>query len=373
MKQFTILIIRFSSLGDIILNSSILGALKFFMGSSVKVVFLTSKPFDDLLINHPLIDKVYGFERKKSLLDLARFVDHINSENQIDLIMDFHSTIRSLFIRLYLWSTPRVFVDKRTVERFILTFFKFDILSSQYRNNREKGYGELLLKRNISDFSPLWNKFSDKKLDFDKLSVFIKPDNKSNQLSSCNLTYRDMSLDIKDLSDKYIVFVPSASFVEKRWPKEKFKDLLTLCLENERLSSYQMVITAGPGDDFCDEFNDLKNTYKKRFLNLQGKTGLKETVGLVKGARLCVGNDTGVPHFAESVGTPCIFILGPTGQEFGFYPHLEKSKVISLDLWCRPCTTNGKGNCIRSKRFCLEDISPERVYGEIIQSLEVAL
>ena len=75
----------------------------------------------------------------------------------------------------------------------------------------------------------------------------------------------------------------------------------------------------------------------------------------------------GLPHISESVGTPSLFIIGPTGEEFGFYPHLPGSDIVSKRLWCRPCTTNGKGNCIRSERYCLNLISVEDVFQPMVE------
>ena len=67
-------------------------------------------------------------------------------------------------------------------------------------------------------------------------------------------------------------------------------------------------------------------------------------------------------HLTEALGTPVISIFGPTHESLGFAPHLKKSKVISKDIWCRPCSTNGSGKCFRSRRFCLDDIDPSEVF-----------
>jgi ADP-heptose:LPS heptosyltransferase len=109
----------------------------------------------------------------------------------------------------------------------------------------------------------------------------------------------------------------------------------------------------------------LEKKYPQRFFNLQGKTSLMESAVLAQNAFRVIGNDTGIPHLAEAVGTPALFILGPTGEQFGFYPHLPLSRALFKNLWCRPCTTNGKGHCIRSERFCLTGISVEQVKSEI--------
>ena len=108
-------------------------------------------------------------------------------------------------------------------------------------------------------------------------------------------------------------------------------------------------------------------------INLQGKTSLQQSIQLVRAARLCLGNDTGIPHFAESVGTPVLVIMGPTGEQFGLTPHLPGSATLSRKLWCRPCSTNGDARCIRSQRFCLTGITPQMVLDKTLELLEVVV
>lgn len=376
MASFHILVIRFSSLGDIILNSSIFPALKQRWQQDVEIGLLTSKQFAPLVQGHPHIDKVYGFSRKKGvqgLLELFSLVKEIKSTQKIDLIIDLHGTLRSLAIRARFWYLPRVYTDKRTLERWLLCGLKFDLLSMQRNkvNPRKKSFGEPILKRLVNDFSGLF----DLNDNFESLSAFLLGKNTCpGQLSSMSQAFIVGKNPAQDFiqSGPYIVFAPSASFEEKRWPVMKFKELIQRLLADKHWQEYKFIITAGPEDHFCDVFNSLSQSHSDRVLNLQGKTDLVGTAYLVKNASFCVGNDTGVPHMAEAVGTPAVFILGPTGQEFGFYPHLQASQTTFVDLWCRPCTTNGKGRCIRSQRFCLTEIGPELVLEKML-ALEKSL
>lgn len=368
MAKIHFLVIRFSSLGDIVLNSSILGHLKQRYGENIHISFLTSKMFCPLYEGHPHIDSLYGFSRQKGLkglLALFSEVKKIHEERPIDLFLDLHGTLRSLALRFRFFSIPRLFVDKRTVERSLLTAFKMNILSQQGKKQFKRDevphrFGELLLARTVEDFKGI--------LDIERV---VRQEN--GQLSSCTQTFRDdpgFSLTKWGLAEsdakKYIVLVPSASFPEKRWPLESFVSLVKKVLADSSFDQFKLMVLAGPDDEFCRVFDQFSEAHPGRFFNLQGKSNFAETAMLVKKAAYCVGNDTGVPHIAESVGTPSIFILGPTGEEFGFYPHLKQSRAVMLRLWCRPCTTNGKGNCIRSERFCLTQISPEMVWKEML-------
>jgi ADP-heptose:LPS heptosyltransferase len=358
--------IRFSSLGDIVLNSSILSQLKKSHGEKVKISLLTSSMFAPLYENHPDLHHVYSFSRSsglKGLGELFRFVANIHQENPIDLFLDLHGTLRSIAIKLRFFSIPHLTVDKRTFERSLLTTFKINILSYQGKAQFKKvqaphRFGEKLLARTIQDFLGI-------------LSLKAIQENDSGRLSSVTQTFHDdphFKLQDYNLEAKrYICLVPSASFPEKRWPIESFIELVEQLLTSEKFIQYKFVILAGPSDDFCQRFNLFQEKYPNRLVNLQGKTNFVQTTMLTKFAAFCVGNDTGVPHIAESVGTASLFILGPTGEEFGFYPHLKNSEVIMKRLWCRPCTTNGKGNCIRKERYCLTTISASEVFEKMIE------
>lgn len=349
-------------MGDIVLNSSLFPAIKKKWGDDIRISFLTSDEFSDLYENYEFVDEVLAFSRKKSLKDLGNLIRNYHALHPIDLMVDMHGTLRSLYLRFTLPFIPRVYVDKRTIERSLLTWAKIDILSIQNKNGRKGGFGEPLLERNYRDFSSIWMLES---LESYKENLPFKAS--PGQLSSCSLTgienvYEDDILKRFEISGKYIVFIPSASYPEKRWATQNFYKLIMHSCEQDEFNEYRFVILAGPSDSFCEIFNDLTQSFPQRVFNLQGKTTIKESLAIVKKADFCVGNDTGVPHFGESVGTPSLFILGPTGEEFGFYPHLEKSRTIFKEIWCRPCTTNGKGRCIRSERFCLTHIKVSEVY-----------
>lgn len=365
MKPLHIVIIRFSSLGDVILTSSLPAMLKQAHNERVFITFLTSKGFESMVEGSKWVDQVQSIERAKGIkgMKLAiKMVKDIHESRPIDLLLDLHSTIRSLAIRFFNPSIPRLFVEKRTLERWLLTGLKIDLLSWQYPRMRKKGYGELLLERYIRDTEGIFG------LDFNRkvLEQFVGT---GGGISSCSSTSEQADLKhfLGENCGPYICLIPTASFPEKRWPLDKFVQLLQLAGANSELAQLKFVILAGPTDSFCEAFNQIEGPIAERIINLQGKTSLKESAQLVKQAQFCVGNDTGLPHIAESVGTPALVILGPTGEQFGFYPHLSQSKAIFKKLWCRPCTTNGKGRCIRSRRYCLQNISAEEVLAEMVQ------
>jgi ADP-heptose:LPS heptosyltransferase len=163
----------------------------------------------------------------------------------------------------------------------------------------------------------------------------------------------------------YVVFAPVASFASKRWPMEHFLALAKKFLQET--THMELVIVAGPQDVHCAQFETLTNN---RLINLQGKTKLKESASWLKGAKLVVGNDSGMNHIAEAAGVPVITLFGPTHEAFGFSPHLKESVALSKDMWCRPCSTTGSRGCFRSHQ-CMTEITPDEVWRELTKRVEV--
>jgi len=361
-----LLVVRFSSLGDVVLASSLPKFIKNRWGSKVKISFLTSQGLAPILTDVPWIDQLHTIPRKKGwagIKEVLKVVKKIRRNHEIDLILDMHGTLRSLLIRFFNWDIPRLFIDKRSFERWLLTGFKIDFLSWQRpKPMRLKGFGEPVLARNIRDFQGLFDLspplYNEKLSDIS--TVYTKE----------KINWNQWGIEGENSKNEIICFAPSASFEEKRWPKEKFLQLFETICEDSFFKLFKFVVLAGPDDKFCRIFDPLEKKFAGKFFNLQGKTSLIESALILKECCFCVGNDTGLPHIAESLGIPVITILGPTGEEFGYYPHLEQSLILKKDIWCRPCTTNGKGHCIRSERFCLTTIEPQDVVNKMKTLIE---
>ena len=83
------------------------------------------------------------------------------------------------------------------------------------------------------------------------------------------------------------------------------------------------------------------------------------------GAKLLLCNDTGLMHVATAVGTPVTVVFGPTVREFGYFPYkVENARVVEADVWCRPCTHNGRKSCPLGHFRCMREVGVERVVGE---------
>lgn len=345
-----IVCLRFSSLGDVLLQSAFFSHLKKEYGDDIVLTLMTSHEFAGLFEGHPHVDRVLSFSRKESSLKMLKTFSQFQKENPVDFIFDLHNTVRANILKWAFWFIPKIAVDKRKIERTLLTLpVKLRLLEKTSA-----------MQRVLMDFNFLW-KTPFKPIE---LSKFIyknqtEPDGLSSLKASFHPESRLESLKNFALKDKdYIVLIPSASSETKRWSLDRFLELAQLLLD-----SYTVVILGGPEDSFCEAFNVLAGRYS--IVNLQGKTSFSEASDIVGSALICIGNDTGLMHMAEAQQTPCVMMMGPTSEEFGFAPHLKESYVFSHKLWCRPCSATGSKKCFRSKPYCLDLTSTEAVYQRV--------
>lgn len=351
-----LLLVRFSSLGDVVMQTPIASWIKS-QFPKCYITFVTSYEFTSLVNQHPHIDNVIGYKRAKGLQDLKslrQLTRSLHSDRPIDFIIDLHGTTRSFFLKLLNPEIPAMNLDKRRIERQLLTKLKIDLLKKE----------KTLHERTIDDYQSFFNR----KYKRGELEAFINEGNQTlGTITSAPESFKE--LDFKPPFEKYIVLAPVASFEPKRWPMEKFIALAKEFLQDELLSDYAIALVAGPNDDYADDFNLVVEQHEQRVVNLKGKTSLNESSRVIRYSSLLVGNDTGMGHIAESYGVPVVSIFGPTSESFGFKPHMLNSQSVSVDLWCRPCSTTGKKKCFRSQQFCMDNVTIETVLNRVKSQL----
>jgi ADP-heptose:LPS heptosyltransferase len=338
-----ILLVRFSSMGDVVLQTATINWLRSLLGPEARFSFVTSSEFVSLLETHPEVSHVIGLNRRggEKWADLVKKIDQLDNKEPIDLILDLHATLRSLRLKLSFWTIPTLTVDKRRWERFFLTKIKSVRLKNLFDR---KIFGlEPQVERIIKDFEGIFLDVKAKRrtIDFRK-----GPHHELTSLSP---------LPKYDLPGEYVVIAPSASFLFKRWPVSYFVELTQSLLDE---TNFHYVVLAGPEDKFCEAFDKISH---ERFHNLQGKTSLKESMRVLAHAKFCIGNDSGMNHIAEAYGVPCLTLFGPTDPKFGFAPHGSKSRYLSKEMFCKPCSTTGKTPCYRDRHYCMEEISVSEV------------
>lgn len=159
------------------------------------------------------------------------------------------------------------------------------------------------------------------------------------------------------LGSSYVVFAVGASARLKAWPREHFRALLKLIVEN---SDAQVCLCGGPAESTLGEY--LAFGHDSRVVNLIGKTSLTETLGLIQKAVYVVTGDSFASHVCDLMGIPASIIFGSTHPKLGFAPQGSHTLVHHTGLSCSPCSRHGQGECRFKNVRCLTSVKPEQVF-----------
>ena len=329
-----ILIIRFSSIGDIIQCMSVTGGFKNHH-PNCEVHWVIRKDLASLLKIDPRIDHIWEFDRELGVSGLITLAKKLRKEG-FTHVYDAHSNIRSNILKTILnplgLRTNLITRKKTRLKRLLLFKFRINLLPNPFKSF--ESFRNPISKWGITNFYTSADNW-----------VFLK----DTELKCAEL--------LKDLPLKTITLVPSAAWELKRWPVEYWKELVA------KLNDYNFIILAGPEDHFCQE---IMNVAPERVTNLAGKTNLLESFCITSHSKYVISGDTGFLHAADLFNKPGIALIGPTA--FG-YPSGEKMKIFEQDLPCQPCSKDGSTNCkLKEIKKCLTDIRPFHLVKEVKQN-----
>ncbi len=334
-----ILIIRFSSLGDLVLTTPIYRELRKIYPRSM-LTLLTSEGFGSVMNNNPHLDRILKHPRRESWKKLSELIRTLKRE-RFDLIYDAHCSLRSRWIvwqitAFGLKSKPRVWtIDKRSLKRQLLVRLKINRLKDG-------------LPQRLQWILPLQSGSSEPLEDHTELF----PDEE--EVKNVQLRMEKNGLQ----PGRFLALAPSASHPLKCWPLVHFRNLARMMLD----AGWPIVLVGGPDEP---EPELLKQEFGERMVNFAGRLSPLESAEVLRHAKRLVTNDTSLGHMAEALGTPSVVLFGPTVKEFGYAPFLPESRMMETgrDLNCRPCSKEGRGVCRNSETLvCLDSIAPQTVY-----------
>lgn len=326
------LILRLSSLGDVILATSILQ-----VKALGEVDWVIAQEFADLLENHPRVKQVFSFNRKSGLKNWIRLC-RILWTLRYEEVFDLHQTLRTrvMWVLFIYWA----FKENRKMPRW-KTVSKQRFRLWFYFLFKEAFPKALRPKKWITRFVRLVNGNGSEKPDFLWLTQNT-----------------EIPLDLlhaRGFRRSFLCIMPSSHWDSKKWPVHKYVEVI------EHLPFFPIILgTQADHDSY--ELVQLLSSKKIPHYSAVGKWSLAETAKVLSASVGYLGVDTGLAHLAEAVGVPARVIFGPTSPDVGFGPWRIESQSISIPLVCRPCSTNGK-YCYRltQKYHCLKDLSVEEV------------
>jgi len=322
-----ILIVRFSAIGDILLMTPLLRALRR-RHPEARVTVLTKAVFAPLLAHNPRVTEVIGWEETRSLASLGRELKGRGFSHQLDL----HGSLRSLALRRRIggrWTT----YPKHRLARAALIRAKRDI----YRDRRPTAERYFDAARGL-DVAP----------DEGSLEMF---------LSRPTLGAAEQFLGERGIGAvrQLIAVAPGAAHFTKRWPLHHWTALVRRLVD----AGNDIVVVGGPEDGAVAD--TVAEAGGERAVSAAGRFDLPGSAAVLKRARALISGDTGVMHMATAVGTPVVALFGPTVEPFGFFPYHAKATVLQRELYCRPCSAFGGAQCPEVHHRCLQDLTPDDV------------
>ncbi len=329
-----ILVIRLSSIGDILLTTPLLRLLKRRF-QQAEIGFVIKKQFVDLIRTNKNVDRIFCFDASAGFADLRRIKREIRDLGY-DLIIDIHKNFRSYYLRRGLRNAKVVSYRKYLLQRF------------------------LLIKLG-------WNTYSQ-----------IVPVYQRYLMSVAELGIRDdgagleffLDLDVKEKVDELlhrrgllidhltIGLAPGAGFATKRWLPEYYTAVAQQAMEGRNA---QILLFGNEKDRSITR--EIAGLMRSPVIDLSGQFSLMESACALARCDLLITNDTGLMHLATALQIKTVAVFGPTTKELGFFPVGRMVRVAeNQELSCRPCTHMGSKRCPKGHFRCMRDLKPERVY-----------
>ena len=312
-----ILVVRFSSMGDIIYTTPVVRCLKTQLPDA-EIHFLTKPVFKYIYDNNPYVDRLLLLKPT-----LTETIEEIKAE-KYDYLIDLHNNLRTSMIKL-----------------------RTGIKSSTYKKQRIRKW--LSLKLHLKLVPPVHLverylktvKFLGVKNDGRPIDYYVKAEHDLGKLLPASH------------QSNYIAFIIGATHFTKRMPNEK---IISIC---KKINS--PIVLLG-GEDVKTNGNEIVKAIGDNIYNACGTTSLDESVFLVSRAEKIMGFDTGLTHIAEAFDKPIASIWGGTVPELlGVQPYMVKyAEVIDINLPCRPCSKFGLEKCPLGHFKCMNNI-PEEV------------
>ncbi len=295
-----------------------------------QIDMVVREDYIDLIQDNPHLNQKIGLNRVEGWRGLWEMAKTLRTENY-DYVYDAHRSLRTRMLMPALMADNNAYYKKHYLRRALALTFKLPILDKKR-----------MLERYIDPLKS-WGVTYDGK----GPEMFLSEATRTRALGKFPLSQ----------DKEWIGVIPSAQWPGKRWPLPYFRSVMEKIISD---TPYSIVVFGGPSDDFCQPL--CAGLPKDRVVNTQASLKIGESAALIERCRLVIANDTGLMHIADALKVPSVLILGPTSAELGCLPFHPDAKVLEESLWCRPCSKNGQAPCIRGKRYCLENISPERAF-----------
>jgi len=318
------LIIRFSSIGDIVLTTPVIRCLKT-QNDDFEVHYLTKAKFAPVIEANPYIDKIHTLNK-----NFSKLIKDLKKED-FNYIIDLHRNIRTFRVKNSLRKLSFSF-NKLNIKKWLLVNLKINKLPEIHIVDRYLETVQLFSAEN-----------DDKGLDF-----FIRPHDELN------------ISEIPEIHNKpFLIIVTGGGHFTKQIPKDKIIDII---------NSTSAPIALIGGKEDIEKSNQIEVAVNKKILNFTGKLNIGQSASLIKHSAMIVTADTGMMHIAAAFKKNILSVWGNTIPEFGMSayragPHSEIFEVKGLS--CRPCSKIGYKKCPKKHFDCMNKQGFEQLKNKI--------
>jgi heptosyltransferase-2 len=328
-----ILILRLSSIGDVILTTPLVRAVRARFPRA-EISFLVKQEFADLLRHNPRIDRLITFDKATGFRGWRQIGRNLRQE-RFDWVIDLHRNARTRYLKAGLRAGTITTYRKQLLLRTLLVRTGINLLAGA---------------------PPILNRYFEAvetagvRYDGQGTEVFPGP-------GAAHAVSALLASEGRDASAALAVLCPGASWANKQWLPERFA-----AVADDLAARGLFVVLLGGGRDepLC---RTVAGMMRGRAAVLAGRLGLGEAAALLGASAIAVTNDSGLMHLAQSQKTPVVAIFGPTTAELGYFPLPERAVVVQQPLACRPCTHNGRDRCPKGHFRCMREISADAVIG----------
>ncbi len=323
-----ILVIRLSSIGDIILTTPLLRRLHAAYPDA-RIDYCTKPPFVTLLGSNPRLSKIYTTEQLPS--------------ERYDLVVDLQNNHQSRTIVGSIHATQKVKYSKENWKKWLMVQCKLNLYStSQSVVNR---YQAALTKLKVTD-------------DIEGCELYLSASEKA-FAEPCILAGK-----------KTLALCFGARHFTKRFPPRRFAALLSILFTDD---SVRVLLLGGKEDasQALEIVNALPLSFRSKVVNLSGSCSLMQTAALLEQCDAVLTNDTGLMHMASAFGKKLFVLFGSSSSVFGFLPYHTPYQLFEVEgLACRPCSHIGRDRCPKGHFRCMNDLSEELIARSILEHFQ---
>ena len=326
-----ILVIRLSSIGDIILTTPLLRRLQAAYPSAA-IDYCTKQPFVSLLSSNPRLSKIYTTEQLPN--------------ETYDFVVDLQNNHRSRTIVRSLNAKQKVKYRKENWKKWLMVQCKLNFYATT--QSVVDRYQAALTKFEVSD-------------DTEGCELYPSPSEKA------------FAEPYIIAGKKTLALCFGARHFTKRYPPLRFAALLSVLCKDD---SVRVLLLGGKEDasQALEIVNALPVQYRSKVVNLSGSCSLMQTAALLEQCDAVLTNDTGLMHMASAFGQKLFVLFGSSSSAFGFLPYHTPYELFEVEgLSCRPCSHIGRDRCPKGHFRCMNDLPEERIVRRIVEHFQRSL